>query len=131
MVMRLILSAYLCTFMILLVSIKNEGLYCFLESNTNYLSPTLPRYGVNDPYVGRSFGRLANIVSITAEEINIGVMSSLIILLPAMGMIQLFRKAGPMSKGSNRIDRSIQKAAAEGKIILPKKSYQRIPSPQE
>ncbi len=40
-------------------------------------------------------------------------------------MIMLFRKAGALSKGKNRIDKTIERAAAEGKIVLPEKTYHR------
>ena len=40
-------------------------------------------------------------------------------------MIMLFRKSGALSKGKNRIDKTIEKASGEGKIVLPEKTYQR------
>ena len=84
-----------------------------------------PRYGVHDAYVGTSFGNIANILSLTSSEIQIGVFSNIIIFVPAIIMIMLFRKSGALSKGKNRIDKTIEKAAGEGKIVLPEKTYQR------
>ena len=53
----------------------------------------MSRYGQNDPYVGNSYAELANIVTLNPQTIEMGVISSIIVFLPVVLMIVLFRQA--------------------------------------
>ena len=53
----------------------------------------MSRYGQNDPYVGNPYAELANIVTLNPQTIEMGVISSIIVFLPVVLMIVLFRQA--------------------------------------
>ena len=52
-------------------------------------------------------------------------MSSLIVLAPVILMVCLFRKSVAGSKNKSRFDKVVEEAAADGRIALPDKYYQR------
>jgi hypothetical protein len=54
--------------------------------------PNAYRYGVNDPYVGNAYAQLASIVTLNPETIEMGVISSVIVLVPVILLILLFRQ---------------------------------------
>ena len=89
----------------------------------------MPNY-ISDPYAS-----FAGIVTFSPEEISAALTSSIIVILPTILLMLLFRKAvkgtDEQSKNPSRFDKVVQEAAEEGRIILPEKSYTRPLRPGE
>ena len=83
------------------------------------------RYGQVDGYIGDPFFEFNGILTFSKEEISAGVISSLIVLVPVIILICLFRKAVPSKKNRSRFDKVIEEAAQEGRVDLPAKSFKR------
>ena len=83
------------------------------------------RYGQVDGYIGDPFFEFNGILTFSKEEIMEGIISSLIILVPVIILICLFRKAIPSNKKKSRFDKVIMEAVEEGKFNPPAESYKR------
>ena len=85
--------------------------------------------------MGDPYAEFSSILNFSREEISAGLSSSLIILLPTILMILLFRKAikgnDEKSKNPSRFDKVVAEAAGQGKILLPDQSFTRLLRPGE
>jgi hypothetical protein len=88
-------------------------------------------YGTVKDYLTDPLVSIAGMIKLSKDEITAGVTSSLIIFVPAVLMICLFRKAIPSGKRKSRFDKVIEEAASAGLVKLPEKSFQRAPNSKD
>ena len=99
-------------------------LYLAMLANGIWYKAT-PQY-LADPLVS-----MAGMINLSAEEVSKGIFSSIIIFVPAVLMISLFRKAIPSSKRESRFNKVIKEAAEAGLVNLPEKTFQRPPNAKD
>ena len=96
----------------------------------------MSRYGQTPNYLGDPYAEFAGkILTFSPEEISAGLTSSIIVILPTILLMYLFRKTvkgtTDESKNPSRFDKVVEEAAEEGKIILPDQSFKRNLRPGE
>ena len=83
------------------------------------------RYGQIDGYIGDPYLSFEGMLIFSNEEITSGIFSSMIVFIPLVLLISLFRKSLPFSKKPSRFDKVIEESARENKIQLPESSFKR------